>query len=502
MPRYVIANRLARSESETPGKSARAYSVLHEKFGPVVGAGFQTDPSRIQILEGAAGEFQARRAELGDDVLVEPELARLPAVAHSVVTLPQPQSPLPSGLGASIELDLVSDRAPVDDALVLLYLQSTRGAPPTSSVATSASGHAVLPFDPSMWFPVAVAVAPRAAAWSFMTRVTSQRLRFDLPALPRNGPLAWWHRLLGIDRYDPARGEGIRVGVVDTGIGPHPYLEHAKRAGSFLDGTHDTSADATNAVSDHGTHVAGIIGARPTDLQDFGGIAPGADLVIARVYPGGGPPGMESGPTSNANIAQAILTLARDEQCDLINLSSSGPMRSELEINRINAALELGTLVICSVGNSGGPVMFPAADPSAIGVTALGLFNTTPPGVLDSMSLPPTPDRYAPGGIFSPLFVSLGLEVKCAGPGVGIISTVPPFGPNAAPYVAMSGTSMAAPAVTGALAALLSRDAVYKSLPRNGERSRRAGAILARSLRSLGLIIPYQGFGLASVGPQ
>jgi subtilisin family serine protease len=79
---------------------------------------------------------------------------------------------------------------------------------------------------------------------------------------------------------------------------------------------------------------------------------------------------------------------------------------------------------------------------------------------------------------------------------------VPSIGAAKAPYVAMSGTSMAAPAVTAALAAILSGDETYKALPRNFERSRHAAVRLTQSLRSLGLMIPYQGFGLPFVTRQ
>src|SRR5262249_25874873 len=155
------------------------------------------------------------------------------------------------------------------------------------------------------------------------------RMRVALPALPRRGPVAWWHHAVGVGRYVPALGEGIRVGVVDTGLGPHPYLQHAKRVGAIVRGVLDESADATNDVAEHGTHVAGIIGARPTDLQDFAGIAPGADLVAIRVYPGGGAPGAEAGSATNGDIAEAITRLSEQEHCDIINLSSGGLMRSE-----------------------------------------------------------------------------------------------------------------------------------------------------------------------------
>jgi subtilisin len=260
------------------------------------------------------------------------------------------------------------------------------------------------------------------------------------------------------------------------------------------------SPDSAKDVAEHGTHVAGIIGARPTDLRDFSGIAPGAALVAVRVYPGGGPPGSEGGFSNNGDIAQAITHLTEDQACDIINLSSNGPLRSEIEADRITAAFNRGTLVVCSAGNGGGPpVLFPAAEPNALGVSALGFFGAAPATSLDAFNMPMQPDRYTISGGYLAKFSSFGPEIKCIAPGVGVISTVPTGDGTTPAYLAASGTSMAAPVVSGCLAALLSRDSGYKSLPRSRERSVRAWNVLVGTLRSLGLHFAYQGFGVPTV---
>ena len=505
MARFLIAQRVADKKPD-PAESRATLKNLRVAVASVADVVETADETQEEdavetlILEGDPADMEAKRKELPADTIVETEKLRRPGPFHPVVASPPRQEELTSGLGATIQLNVSSAGAPLPVAQVMMASMAFRGGfSNTTFGVTDEKGHVLLTYNPNVWMPLGVAVLPRSRAWPVFTQIFGQKnLDIVLPPLPHDGPLGWWHRVLGLNSYSENLGEGIRVGIVDTGVGPHPYLSHVRSAGAFLNGKRLQTFDSANDVAEHGTHVAGTIGARPTSgSKDFAGIAPGVELVAARVYPGGGPPTTESGSTTNGDIAQAILTLARDEECDLINLSSGGPMRSRIEADRITAALNRGTLVICSVGNGNGlPIMYPAAEPVAIGVSALGPTGGVPFGVLDIFSYPPQPDRFSFAGFYAPNFISVGMETKCTGPGVGIISTVPAHGSDEVPYISMSGTSMSAPAVTGALAAILSRDATYKSLPRNRERSSYAWRVLLRSVRTLGLNQQYQGFGM------
>jgi subtilisin family serine protease len=84
---------------------------------------------------------------------------------------------------------------------------------------------------------------------------------------------------------------------------------------------------------------------------------------------------------------------------------------------------------------------------------------------------------------------------------VAIVSTVPGKTADEAAYAAMSGTSMASPAVCAALAAVLAKDEQYQNLPRDASRAQYAWTVLARGLRQLGLNSQFQGYGLASTLP-
>jgi subtilisin family serine protease len=501
MPRYFIAPRLATAAEST--RSPEAHTAFFAGFAASenIAALKSSGPRDTVAVELNADEAAAKQAQMSSDVIVEKEKLRWHGLLHPLAQQAVSNTQLPPGIGATVELQVTLNGQPLESVVAAMSLMALRGGlGTTSTAATGPDGKAAVLYDPRVWLPFMLTVTPRSRAWAGYAQVTSSRMTVALQALPRSGPLGWWHNSLGLSRYSQELGSGIRVGIIDTGIGPHPYLAHAKRAGAIIAGEPNQAENATDDVAEHGTHVAGIIGARPTDAKDYAGIAPGADLVALRVYPGDGPLGDESGYASNGDISQAITRLSQDEECDIINLSSGGLLRSEIEVDRIIAAFNRGTLMVCSAGNgSGPPVLFPAADPSVVGVSAMGIPNATPRSALDIFSMPMISDRYTMAGTYLAAFSSFGPEIKCIAPGVGIISTVPTSGNSPPAYLAASGTSMSAPVVTGTLAALLSRDATYKSLPRTRERALWAWSVLARTLRSLGLFFPYQGFGLPTI---
>jgi serine protease AprX len=97
----------------------------------------------------------------------------------------------------------------------------------------------------------------------------------------------------------PLTGTGISVGVIDSGVDPtHPYLTEADGTSAVVSNNKticdpleafcqvvnlpDTIDTDTLSVGGHGTHVAGIVAGRPTELSDgstLHGAAPGAKLV-------------------------------------------------------------------------------------------------------------------------------------------------------------------------------------------------------------------------------
>jgi subtilisin len=308
-----------------------------------------------------------------------------------------------------------------------------------------------------------------------------------LAPLPMNGPLGWWHRSMGVSAYDPTLGAGVRVGVVDMGVGPNAALSHVVSVGSVLNLTLDPQGGAD--VGGHGSLVCGLIGARPRSPGGYAGLSPGAEIFSVRVYPSAG------GTAQLSDVAAAIELLSTRYGCDLINLSLAAGMSSAVLQDAIVDAFEGGTLCIVAAGNQAGPVTVPASLAQTVAVTAMGQKGWAPEGSQDAL-MGPTPGALVVDGLFfGDRFSNRGPQVSCAGPGVGLISTVPdPAGQEV--YGADTGTSLSCPVVAGALAGKLSRDGLYLAMPRGVARVRRALAMMLYGSRRLPMPVIQIGIGL------
>lgn len=246
----------------------------------------------------------------------------------------------------------------------------------------------------------------------------------------------WGQRTMQVDRLpEDADGRGVRVAIIDSGAdNRHPSLAHIR---SGLDCTAPSDADGwSRDTVGHGTHVAGVIAARPAEKNVFRGFAPGAEIHALKVFPSG---------------ASDVLLDALD-QClhldiDVVNMSLGSDQSSELIEQKLEELFAAGIACFVAAGNSGARVQFPARSPFVLAVGALGQVGTLMAGSWDETQV--QQGLTAPDGMFSPRFSCSGPEVGVCAPGVGIVSTLPggTFGPD-------TGTSMAAPHVTG-LASLL-----------------------------------------------
>ncbi|URM33416.1 S8 family serine peptidase [Cytobacillus firmus] len=236
-----------------------------------------------------------------------------------------------------------------------------------------------------------------------------------IPQDPRYGEQ--WHleKIKMKETWNHTMGSSdIKVAVIDSGV----QLDHPDLAGRLIDPYDVITGSSTFTPDEHGTHVAGIIGA---NLNNIGvaGIASNITIMPINVF--------EGDAADLFSIVEAI-HYAADNGADIINMSFSSNAYSLVMEQAIEYADSKGVLLIAAAGNEGSETKtYPAAYEPVIAVSAT-----------DSK------DKLAS-------FSNYGSYIDISAPGSGILSTVP----NGV-YGYMSGTSMAAPVVSGVAALILS----------------------------------------------
>ncbi|MGW6932299.1 S8 family peptidase [Lentzea sp. NPDC054927] len=264
-----------------------------------------------------------------------------------------------------------------------------------------------------------------------MSAKSGTRLTFDRPirvALDQTtrqiGAQEAWK--LGLD------GTGVTVAVVDTGVdAQHPDLAGKLTAvENFSD-----EPDATDRHG-HGTHVAATVAGTGGRYK---GVAPGAKLVIAKVFNGAG-----EGDTSQV---MAGIEWAARSGAKIVNLSLGGDVTDgtdELSALVDQLSVETGALFVVAAGNNGPAgrsVTSPGAAASALTVGAVDRQN-----------------KLAPFSSTGPRVGDAWVKPEINAPGVGVVAARAAGTSMGAPvddlHTAASGTSMATPHVAGAAAIL------------------------------------------------
>jgi subtilisin len=177
----------------------------------------------------------------------------------------------------------------------------------------------------------------------------------------------------------------------------------------------------------------------------------------------------------------------------LLNLSLETSTADEAVHSAIKDAFDKGTVCLVAAGNGGRhAVAYPAAWDIAVAVSSLGMKGTYPSTsseVLDEVA----PYAKTNRKIYVSAFSNTGPQMDVAGPGEGIVSTLPN-----GEYGVMSGTSMACPAVTGVLASMLSASPAVLNMARDRNRSTAIVGLLTGAAKTLGFIQPLEGVGLIS----
>jgi subtilisin family serine protease len=511
MARFIMTNRRAgkfldaQKTASREAVESRFHTALEDNASDI-----STPPPtdelarRVFFFDADPEEVAAKAADFPEDVIVEPEIPHRPVqrwapppvgVQATAVQTAAVMDAIPTAAAAPlVSVRVVGSGAPLHGAGVILTVRDLAGEERGFHAETDADGEA------SLWFPLgliptSLVVVPAGGHWSVVLRAPfGANVQINCPPLPPGQAIDWWHDALGIAVFDPNRGAGIKIGVIDTGFGPNGCLPHVIDAGAFLGAVHLPGLGGD--VESHGTHVCGTIGARPVNpATQRSGIAPGATLFSARVFPGA------DTIANQGDLVLAIDALSRIRRVDLINISLSARQPSEIEHDAIVDALQRGTLCICAAGNTGGGLEWPARFPETVAVTALGFKDApAPKGTLSFNRMPMNPAMHGNGGLFLANFSSFGSDADVTGPGVGIIATVPERFGLRQPYASMDGTSMASPVVCGALAALLAVSPTYKALAGVGyARAEEARAILRHHCKTVGLAAVFQGNGIPRV---
>ncbi len=221
--------------------------------------------------------------------------------------------------------------------------------------------------------------------------------------------------------WEKTKGTGITVAVLDTGVDTdHPDLKDRIAGGRNFTTDDQSNPDIYEDYNGHGTHVAGTIAAID-DGKGVVGVAPEVSLLIIKVLD-------KNGSGQYKWIIDGI-NYAVEQKVDIISMSLGGPEDVPELHEAIKHAIKNNVLVVCAAGNDGDgdeetdELGYPGCYNEVICVGAIDLERNSSP------------------------FTNSNNEIDLVAPGEKILSTY-----LNGKYATLSGTSMATPHVSGAMA--------------------------------------------------
>ncbi|MCE1248584.1 MAG: S8 family peptidase [Firmicutes bacterium] len=248
---------------------------------------------------------------------------------------------------------------------------------------------------------------------------------------------------LGINRlWDMGlTGKGIGICVIDSGIYPHKDFEGRIKAFADMSEGNPLPYDPYG----HGTHVAGVAAGSGTEMAGkFKGVAPEADLISVRI-------------TSVAEAIKGIQWAIENKDkynIKVLNMSLGDfPIKSYQNdpwAQAAEKAWDSGIMVVVAAGNEGpgeGTVSTPGIDPKVLTVGAFDDKNT-PAREDDTLARFSSRGPTTPDGLVKPDILAPGVEIF--GPlSPGSTLDTPDMPHVSDKYIAISGSSMATPLISG-----------------------------------------------------
>ncbi|UCG62972.1 MAG: S8 family peptidase [Candidatus Zixiibacteriota bacterium] len=345
---------------------------------------------------------------------------------------------------------LVSQRlaeAPIFKEVAIVY----RGTSPRA--ALEAAGATIT--DDFNHFPVIAAYVPTDVIGKLRNNPNIIAVEEDIPRELCAQIVPW-----GVDRIDADkvhttfgnRGAGVNVAIIDTGGDmDHPDLNFA--GGVTFFGRDRTDFDDEYG---HGTHCAGIVGAKDNDLGVLG-VAPECNLWMVKIAK-----------TRRVNLMKIVKGIEwciethfdgdPNNDIQIMSMSFSGGF-SAAESTAVHSAWDEGILPIAAAGNYATAVRYPAALDNCMAISG---------------------STITDGWYTSSCY---GDEIELIAPAVSVLSTVPD-----GIYSTMTGTSMACPHVAGTAALIWSDNPAFTNEDVRNK--------LNTTAEDIGMIVERQGNGL------
>lgn len=297
-----------------------------------------------------------------------------------------------------------------------------------------------------------------------ISKATNIDLKSDKDYIPDgvnmiNAPLMWNNGITGKD---------VKIAVIDSGCD----MTHKDLQTRIIGGRNFTTEDNKNIdkyqdYNGHGTHVCGTIAASNNNYGVIG-VAPDAKLMILKALD-------KNGLGSMKGIIDAI-NFAISQRVDIISMSLGTSEDIPQLHQAIKKAVDSNILVVCAAGNEGDSRVaidefsYPAGYNEVISVGAVDYSKS------------------------AARFSNSNKEVDLVAPGVNIISTF-----LNGKYETLSGTSMATPHVTGALALLIEWS--KKEFGRNLTEAELYGQLI-KNTDALPMLRTLQGNGFLFINPK